>query len=490
MGKRISWTKEKVITELQQYQRKGHPLNSRYMQSNNNRLLKAGKRYFNTWEKAVEHAGFNYQEVLEQAKKQQKINLKKASVKRWTNEDYVSKQRKKTLSQLKNIYSIDPFYTRREMNQTNSGLLYRANKYFGSLENALNEIGVNYKEIKKESIKKWKDNFIIMEIERLLEEEEPLNASYIIKNHRQLYRACVNYFESWGAALYLVGVDYEKVKSENQKRVQKFRTLYSKEYVISELIKVKRSNGYISRKTIREHNKAIEDACYNRFGSLKEAIEQSGFRYETELEIAREEWLKKQLEVQLKWSKEDVIFEIKNLHNNGERLNSSYARQFHSSLYDGACNRYGSWEDAVTEAGIEYDKIREDRYQSSRYGMVFEKIVDDLLLEVGINYQKYQHDRWNPDYVIKNNIWIDAKLSQWGVFRSKTIQRYKEHCSMLFIIYLRGRRGEVSDIVYDGKVRFISVYYYIKQLPLRRRYYYQEKLSRIEAALSEFEDWK
>ncbi|MEW4264206.1 hypothetical protein ACFW1J_04930 [Priestia aryabhattai] len=60
--------------------------------------------------------------------------------------------------------------------------------------------------------------------------------------------------------------------------------------------------------------------------------------------------------------------------------------------------------EVVIKAGFNYENIREDRYQSSRYGLIFEKILDELLKEIGIHYKKYSHKQWNPDYLSNNNV--------------------------------------------------------------------------------------
>jgi hypothetical protein len=120
---------------------------------------------------------------------------------------------------------------------------------------------------------------------------------------------------------------------------------------------------------------------------------------------------------------------------------------------------------------------------------LFEKLVDELLIDIGVVYEKYEHERWNPDYILHNNVWMDAKLSQWTVFESNTIERYKEHCRMLTIVYMRGRRGEISDIIIDKNVRLISVYKFIKQLPKYKQKKYHEAISEIKTILHEFEMW-
>ncbi|MGG0847904.1 hypothetical protein [Peribacillus simplex] len=487
---KIRWSKEKVLEEINSFHEKGESLHSRNTQRKYNALLKAAKRYYGSWESAVSLAGFNYEEIMKIGREEGSKLISKAAQSRYNNEYFIAEQREIIVKEIQTLYKENNMLSYGDIRKDNSGLISRMGKYFDSMATAMNEAGINYDEIKKQkAIRKWNTETIKSEILRIKENGEPLNASYIIKNHRQLYRAIVSHLDSWENALSLVGIDYQKIKSEVIERVKEKSTLYTKEFVISELNNMKRNGLILSQKHVKEYNSALVDACYNRFGSLQNAIEEAGFDYDEELALAREEWLKSQMKVQLKWTEEKIIDEILKLDRNDIPLSTSYIKNNYRSLYDGANNWIGSWGAAVTAAGLNYDEIREDRYKASYCGQLFEKLVDELLIDIGVVYEKYEHERWNPDYILHNNVWMDAKLSQWTVFESKTIERYKEHCRMLTIVYMRGRRGEISDIIIDKNVRLISVYKFIKQLPKYKQKKYHEAISEIKTILHEFEIW-
>ncbi|MGG0334776.1 hypothetical protein [Priestia aryabhattai] len=484
----IKWNKEKILEEIKKFHERGESLHTRNVQRKYNPLLKAAKRYYNTWETAVSLAGFNYEEVKRNGREEGSKLISQYAQLRDNNEDFIIEQREIIVKEIQALYKENNMLLYGDIIKINSGLITKMRKYFGSIGTAMSEAGINYDEIKKQKAKrKWTTETIKSEILRIKENSEPLNVSYIIKNHRQLYRATVNYLESWGNALSLLGIDYQKIKSEVIERVKAKSTLYTKEFVISELNKMKRDGLLLSRKHVMEYNSALYDACYNRFSSLQNAIEEAGFDYDEEIELAREEWLKRQMKVQLKWTKDKIIDEILKLNRNDIPLSTSYIKNNYQSLYDGANNRIGSWGAAVTAAGLNYNEIREDRYKASYCGQLFEKLLDELLIDIGVTYKKYEHERWNPDYVLHNNVWMDAKLSQWTIFESKTIERYKKHCKMLTIVYMRGRRREISDVIIDKNVRLISVYKFIKQLPKYKQKKYYEAISEIETILHEFE---
>lgn len=50
------WSKRKIIAEIQQLEQR----NSNHVQQHHSGLWKAGVRYFGSWEKAIEAAGFDY----------------------------------------------------------------------------------------------------------------------------------------------------------------------------------------------------------------------------------------------------------------------------------------------------------------------------------------------------------------------------------------------------------------------------------------------
>lgn len=487
---KIRWNKEKVLEEIKKFHEKGESLHSRNTQRKYNALLKAAERYYDSWESAVSIAGFNYEEIKNKGREEGSKLISQFAQARYNSEDFLIEQKEVIVKEIQTLYKKNNKLSYGDILKSNSGLIARMRKYFGSITIAMNAAGINYNELKKQkAIRKWTTDTIKSEILRIKENGEPLNVGYIIKNHRQLYRSTVIYLESWENALRLIGIDYQKIKREGIERVKENNTLYTNQYVINELIQMKQMGLILSRKHVTEYNSALIDACYNRFGSLQNAIEEAGFNYDEELELARVEWLKRQMEVQQKWTKERIIEEILNLHRKDIPLTTSYIKNNYQSLYDGANNWIGSWAEAVTAAGLNYEEIREDRYKASYCGQLFEKLVDKLLLDIRVVYEKYEHEIWNPDYVLKNNVWMDAKLSQWTVFESKTIERYREHCKMLTIVYMRGRRGEISDKIVDKNVRLISVHKFIKQLPKYKQKKYHEVISEIEILLHEFEIW-
>ena len=63
-----------------------------------------------------------------------------------------------------------------------------------------------------------------------------------------------------------------------------------------------------------------------------------------------------------RWSKESIGLEIRHMYDAGENLNYAAVAASHISLLRAATRYFGSWESAISFAGLNYDEIR--RYKS------------------------------------------------------------------------------------------------------------------------------
>jgi hypothetical protein len=169
-------------------------------------------------------------------------------------------------------------------------------------------------------------------------------------------------------------------------------------------------------------------------------------------------------------NKENIIYEIKLRANKNLKLNTLKLREDVQGLYLAACREFGSWEKALAEAGFDYKQIKEDVPKSRNHGKTFEFILGEILTELNILYQKGFNRKLRPDFRIKYNQWIDAKLSEWSIYCCKTMEKYEPHCTLLTIVYLRGNKNK--DKMISHKTRLISVYKLIKALPNYRYKYY------------------
>jgi hypothetical protein len=73
-----------------------------------------------------------------------------------------------------------------------------------------------------------------------------------------------------------------------------------------------------------------------------------------------------------RWNSDEVIKGIRALQAKDEKLNFNHVDQFHPCLLNAGRRLFGTWEYAITAAGLEYGQIRRDRFWTC------DKIADQI----------------------------------------------------------------------------------------------------------------
>jgi hypothetical protein len=77
------------------------------------------------------------------------------------------------------------------------------------------------------------------------------------------------------------------------------------------------------------------------------------------------------------------------------------------------------------------------------YGLQFEELAKEAieLLFNEVSYNKWI-DNVRPDFIINEDIWIDARLSSFAYFTDDTVKKYtaRKECRELWLLYLRGHK--------------------------------------------------
>jgi hypothetical protein len=317
--------------------------------------------------------------------------------------------------------------------------------------------------------KRWTHEMVIEEIKRIYENGEPLSPRYVNRKHGGLYRQAFNRFGSWRNAVEeVLGVNYDSVLE---------CTKWTKDTVIK-AIQERYENGLsLTASAVVSENKKLYDAACYHIGSWGKAIELSGYNYD---EILEEGNSSRSINC-TKCSAEDLLKFIRDRYENGKRLSSGYMQRNFNRMVKVADYRFGGWKQAIEAAGIDYNEVREDA-AVNKAGHLFEEVLGEILTDLNIKYTKYDHELWSPDFVINNQYWIDAKLSEWTSSIPDTIAKYSPHVDRLDIVYLRGRR--IKQTISD-KVRILSVYMLLDDINEYKREYYNVKLTEIERITNE-----
>jgi len=85
-----------------------------------------------------------------------------------------------------------------------------AEREFGSWKDAIESSGLDYSAVRK--YRSWTRQLVIEEIRKAAEDGESLNSQYAQNNRKPLYMAAVKRFRSWGQAVRLAGIDYDKIR--------------------------------------------------------------------------------------------------------------------------------------------------------------------------------------------------------------------------------------------------------------------------------------
>ena len=202
---------------------------------------------------------------------------------------------------------------------------------------------------------KWDRDKVVKRIQERASEGLALNSDAIVHEEESLMGAARRYFGSWKNALLESGFD----PNEHLKPRVPTKS-WDKATIVVEIKKLASEGVDLNAHAVKRINSKLVAAGTSHFGSWGEAIEASGIDYETVRKTS-------------KWTKDDVIGIIQAAHKANADLSHQTVEALNGSLYSAAYYYYGSWENAIEEAGIEYDQIRRTTAWSR------EKLLDALV---------------------------------------------------------------------------------------------------------------
>ncbi|MCK5266874.1 MAG: hypothetical protein KAR07_01790 [Spirochaetes bacterium] len=135
----------------------------------------------------------------------------------------------------------------------------------------------------------------------------------------------------------------------------------TKEKIVSQIQKLVKDDEPINRLNIHKKiGKVFYDKLISTFGNLEHAVTAAGLDY-SKIRLRGSQW-----------PKNNILKTIKELHSKGKPLNHRYAWNNYGGLAHAARNKFGSWEKAITFAGLDYNDIRVTKAWSK------EKIIDAI----------------------------------------------------------------------------------------------------------------
>lgn len=253
--------------------------------------------------------------------------------------------RDKVIQTIKDLHSAGHSLSTRRMAELGySGMVTTAYKddFFGSWRNAIRAAGLDPKLVCTRK-RKWTQDRILQEIQRLHRTGEDLSHSAAKRNHQYLVVVAVDdrMFGTWRNAIQAAGLDYEAISKHR---------FWSKERIVEHVRELHAQDEDLSHEAAKNKHGALVSAASSKryFGSWRGAIEAAGIDYADVRKINR-------------WTEEKIIHTIQALHREGKSVNNSNMRRMGFRGMMEAASRessFGSWAAAVQAAGLDYEAIR------------------------------------------------------------------------------------------------------------------------------------
>lgn len=247
---RVAWDKERIVTTLRQFQKKGEDLSYNRLAKKHQSLVSAAAYHFGSYRKAVERAGIDYASVTRRPRWTKQLIITQIKQARRKGEDLhwsAVTQRRDELG-LAAFASLQP-------------------RLFGRWDRALQGAGLDSDEVAM--YRKWDKPAILFELRQLARDKEPLNSGAIQKSDPGLHAAAVRHFGSYDAAL-------RAAKLEPSEHRQRRR--WTREQVIKELKSLYRSSKRPTTAILRTNHSALYGAATRIFGGIPAALAVAGVR--------------------------------------------------------------------------------------------------------------------------------------------------------------------------------------------------------------------
>lgn len=172
----------------------------------------------------------------------------------------------------------------------------------------------------------------------------------------------------------------------------------------------------------------VHAAALRLFGSWKGAIAACGLNYAMVRRYRS-------------WSKEQVCHEIKSLAERRIDLSSKNIQLTQKALYMAAIKRFGSWEKALENSGIEYDSVRMRKHPTAEY---LKEAIRSLYSQ-GENLS-YTNMRKNHLYLLSHGI---RKLGQGSWAKARNACGINDNYRKLGQCTANGRRKHIDAYIFN-----------------------------------------
>lgn len=183
----------------------------------------------------------------------------------------------------------------------------------------------------------WDREEVMIRIKQLYRLNKDISYSGVLKGYPLLLFAAVHYFTNWGKAITAAGINYAGVRRQQ---------IWNRQEIKRKLLAVQKKGEPLNYNEFeRRHPKLFHASLYH-FGGWKNALSTIGVNYRAVRKLE-------------KWSKEKVKERIRTLKKKkGDLSYRSMLRQGETATVSMGTYYFGSWQGAITKAGLNYREIK------------------------------------------------------------------------------------------------------------------------------------
>jgi len=307
--RRVPWDKPRIMEALRERRARGQPMNLGAIERSDLRLCRAMRSHFGTHDAALSAAGIELPQRAEQRP------LDKAAV----------------VAALRERASKGLALNVRGVREASSALGSAIRRCFSSHDEALRAAGIDPESARRH--RWWGKPSVLAALRERLAEGLEMNERSISRSDPRLAVAARNHFGSLDAALLEIGVDPASVRK---------RQIRDPDRIIASLRGLAR-DGALPWPLGKSGGQALVRIAWQYFGSIKAAAQAAGLRYERPGggEIGH-------------WTEELVLQTLRDLHQGGHDLRYRHMKEGSQPLFFAAKELFGSYVNAVRQAGIDY----------------------------------------------------------------------------------------------------------------------------------------
>ncbi|HWE94292.1 MAG TPA: hypothetical protein VG269_10035 [Tepidisphaeraceae bacterium] len=325
------FTREMVLCGLKVLEADGKSLKRGALRQRHRELWNAILVHFQDYAEALAIAGISPRRVARPA------------YKHWDRESVVAR--------LKQLHARGADLCSSAVQRAHSNLANAIHAVFKSHDKALRATGIDPKSVRKQpGWLKWTRERIVKDLQRLHARGEPMTTKAILGSHSRLYDGIRRQFGKPSAALMAAGIKPQAAPRPPGK--------WTPEKVLDKLRRHHAKGDDLSSAHINLAAPGLYGAMNRKFGSYRNALMAAGIDPES---VSRRPKL-------LHWSESTVLQTLKEMHQAGGDLRHGTVKEKHQPLYWAARKLFGSYPNAVREAGINYWEMSQAQIARSRIG--------------------------------------------------------------------------------------------------------------------------